>query len=123
MNAPAAVGVYRHAGDILVIREFTPRGESHKVRYARKIVALRPGQAERLNGAGAAVRYEEAKAPGMQYRLTPAELLSVAEVEALSLEWGKCIVCGLSLRVEKSIKRGIGPVCFGRQSAALSGAA
>lgn len=118
-SQPAEVGVYRHDDTLYVVREFTPQGESRKVRYARKLVQLGDGQADRLNGAGARVRYDEQRAPGMQFELQPAELLSVSQVEALSVEWGQCLLCSRALKVAESVQRGVGPVCAGRQSAAL----
>lgn len=117
----AATGVYRHADTVYVVREFTPQGEpGRKVRYARRLAELSAAQGNRVNDAGEAVRFQEVKAPGMQYQLTPAELLSVDEVERLSLATGYCLVCGRKLRVEASVKSGIGPVCAGRQRERLA---
>jgi len=118
-NTPAEVGVYRQADKLYVVREFTPRGEQRKVRYAREIVPLTDAQGDRLNQQGERVRVEERKAPGMQYRLTKADALPLEEVTALSIQWESCLVCGRHLRVAESVERGIGPVCNGRQAALL----
>jgi len=120
-DTPAAVGVYRKGGKLYVVREFTPQGESRKVRYAREIVPLTDAQGDRLNQQGSRVRIEERKAPGMQYRLAQADALPLEEVTALSIQWESCLVCGRHLRVAESVVRGIGPVCHGRQAALLGG--
>ena len=117
----APVGVYRQDGNLYVVREFTPQGESRKVRYARQIIPLTGAQGDRLNQQGERVRIEERKVPGMQYRLTAADALPMEEVTALSIQWEHCLVCGRPLRVAESVERGIGPVCYGRQMALLGG--
>ncbi len=118
-DTPAEVGVYRQDGKLYVVREFTPQGEHRKVRYAREIVPLTDAQGDRLNQQGNRVRIEERKVPGMQYRLTKADALPMAEVTALSIQWESCLVCGRHLRVAESVERGIGPVCHARQAALL----
>ena len=118
-DTPAMVGVYRKDGKLYVVRQFTPQGEQRKVTYAREIVPLTPAQGDRLNQDGERVRIEERKAPGMQYRLAPADALPLEEVTALSVQWESCLVCGRHIRVAESVERGIGPVCYGRQAALL----
>ena len=110
-GSAAGVGVYRHDGELFVVREFTPQGESRIVRYCRKIVTLTDGQGDRLNQDGEHIRTEEEKAPRMQFTLTDDELLSVEDVEKLSVQFSYCLICGKHLRVAKSVETGIGPVC------------
>jgi Family of unknown function (DUF6011) len=112
---PAELGVYRRDGRIYVVREFTPEGSREKVRYARELVALTEGQANRLNGDGEHVRYEERKAPRMQHRLTDDDLMPLEDVKRLSIAYGHCIPCGAKLEAAESVERGIGPVCAKRQ--------
>jgi hypothetical protein len=121
-SEPAPVGVYRQDGRLFVVREFTPQGEDRKVRYAREIIPLTAAQGDRLSQDGERVRIEERKAPGMQYRLAAADALPMAEVTALSVQWEHCLVCGRHLRVAESVERGIGPVCYGRQTALIGAA-
>lgn len=118
---PAGLGVYQRDGRIFVVREFTPDGGTGKVRYAREIVTLRDTQGDRLDGSGERVRYEEIKAPGMQYQLRDEELVPMDELSALGIQFGFCVVCGTKLEVADSVERGIGPVCAKRQQARLSG--
>jgi hypothetical protein len=122
-SEPAACGVYKRvdkSGErIYVVRQFKPQGESEHVRYAREIVELRDSQGDRVNAHGEAVRIEEIKAPKMQWSLRADEAMPMADVLALSLQWSNCLICGKSIRVKKSIDRGIGPVCYGRQSELL----
>jgi hypothetical protein len=133
---PAEVGVYRRDGKLYVVREFTPRPETErdhgvrtgtvrqqgKVRYARQIIELTAAQGDRLNEQGDRIRTEEARAPRMQFELTAADRLTVEEVEALSVKFSYCLVCGRHLRVAESVEAGIGPVCRKRQQGALAAA-
>lgn len=116
---PAGLGVYRKDDRIYVVREFTPQGESAPVRYARELVDLNRGQADRLNGDGEHVRYEERKAPRMQYRLCDADLMPLEDVRQLSIQYRHCLICGTKLEAAESVERGIGPVCEKRQQRTL----
>jgi hypothetical protein len=117
---PAGLGVYQRDGRIFVVREFTPDGESRKVRFAREIVTLRDAQGDRLDNDGQHVRYEEIKAPRMQWELKDEELVPMEELSRLGVQFGHCIVCGTKLEVADSVERGIGPVCAKRQQARLT---
>lgn len=119
----AGVGVYRHDGRIFVIREFTPRYEDRKVRYAREIVDLSKSQGDRLDTDGKHVRYGEIKAKGMQYRVADEELIPLDELSTLGVQFGHCIVCGAKLEVAESVEHGIGPVCASRQAGRIAGTA
>ena len=119
----AGLGVYQRDGRVYVVREFKPDHEDRKVRFAREIVTLRDSQGDRLALDGEHVRYEEVKAPGMQWKLLDSELVPMDELSRLGVQFGHCIVCGTVLEVAESIERGIGPVCAKRQQARLGGAA
>lgn len=54
------------------------------------------------------------KAPGMQFRLTAADRMTLDEAKEWGKLYGTCCVCGRTLTDEKSIADGIGPVCGGR---------
>jgi hypothetical protein len=121
-GALADLGLYRHDGSLFVVREFQPRGESGKVRFARELVPNDHSEADRANGLGDAVKMHAVKAPGMQYRLTPAEAVSLEEVAALGIQFGECLICGTPIETKASVvdRGGIGPVCHGRQTALLA---
>jgi Family of unknown function (DUF6011) len=52
--------------------------------------------------------------PGAITRLSAEDRLTIEEAEAFGKLYGWCCVCGATLTDEKSIARGIGPVCGGR---------
>jgi hypothetical protein len=51
-------------------------------------------------------------APGAIGRIRPEHRMSVEDAEAVSAKWAWCIRCGIELEAEKSVARGIGPVCI-----------
>ena len=53
-------------------------------------------------------------APGMVYRLTDADRLSIEDAAKFGTLYGVCAVCGRTLTDEESIEAGIGPVCIKR---------
>ncbi len=57
--------------------------------------------------------YESAK--GAIYHLRPEMKLSESEAAAFGKLYGICCICSARLTNEKSIERGIGPICAGRQ--------
>lgn len=54
------------------------------------------------------------KAPGMQYRLRPDELLPHDEAVGYGKLYGFCVICGRILENEQSKERGMGPTCAGK---------
>lgn len=44
-----------------------------------------------------------------QIKINPVQYFST-----IGNRWGKCLLCGRTLKVEKSLDRAIGPVCYGR---------
>jgi hypothetical protein len=53
-------------------------------------------------------------ASGVIFRLSESHRMTVEECEALSLYIGSCAWCSRELTAEKSVKRGMGPVCAKR---------
>lgn len=105
-----AIGVYELDNQFYAIREFT-NDQSEKIRYARRAEAVD------IDGIVVDIKSPEAhrvdfvKAPGYQYKLATGRRLELAEIEALSLQFSTCFVCGRVLKVNKSKIKGIGPVC------------
>lgn len=64
--------------------------------------------------AGATKSERFTYARGVVSTLSADDRMSVDQAEALGLKFGICCVCGAELTAEKSVGRGIGPVCAGR---------
>lgn len=91
----AAEGVYELDGTFYAVR--TSRNNNTR-RYAYKAIIT-----------DTSVDFEYAK--GAVYRLADARVLSVEEVEELSLQFSRCFLCGIKLTAKQSKARGVGPVC------------
>jgi hypothetical protein len=91
----AAEGVYELDGTFYAVR--TSRNDNTR-RYAYEAFIT-----------DSAVNFEYAK--GVVYRLADARALTVDEVEALSLQFSRCFLCGRTLSAKASKAAGIGPVC------------
>jgi hypothetical protein len=98
----AAEGVYELDGTFYAVR--TSRNDKTR-RYAYKAIIT-----------DTAVDFEFAK--GAVYRLADARVLTVDEVEALSLQFSRCFLCGIKLKAKDSKARGVGPVCAKKITAA-----
>jgi hypothetical protein len=48
---------------------------------------------------------------GAIYKLDPADKMPLDKAKALTIRYGRCIVCGRHLKAAESVERGIGPVC------------
>lgn len=94
-NEAAAEGVYELDGTFYAVR--TSRNDKTR-RYAYRAVI-----------SDTSVNFEFAK--GAVYRLADARVLTVDEVEALSLQFSRCFLCGIKLTAKASKARGVGPVC------------
>jgi hypothetical protein len=107
------IGVYRlpdpavEGGTLYVVK---PNKEG-TYKYASKIV---PVTSERLTEEGQVVKVEFQYEKGAIYKLRPNMLLEFAEVEALSIQYKHCLICGHGIKVAKSVKRGVGPYCYAR---------
>jgi len=95
-DTAAAEGVYQ-----------TPDGTFYAVRTARTDATRRYAYEAIITDT--AVRFDYAK--GAVYRLGTARRLDLAEVEALSLQFSRCFLCGITLKAKDSKARGVGPVC------------
>lgn len=100
----APVGVYELDGEFYAIREAKDAVTKQPYRFARHIVITR-----KADGEAHRVDFEPAK--GAQFRVHDGRALTLDEVEALSLEFSRCFLCGRELNVITSKKAGIGPVC------------
>ena len=100
----APVGVYELDGEFYAIREAKDAVTKQPFRFARHIVITR-----KADGEAHRVDFEAAK--GMQFRVHDGRALTLDEVEALSLEFSRCFLCGHELNVITSKKSGVGPVC------------
>jgi len=112
-DVPAELGVYSMGGDIFAVRQF--KAEGKVIRYAKRGQFTTAGHRVVPANHADAHRVDWVKAPGMQYRLaTNGTKLSVAEIEALSIQFDQCFICGRKLDVLASKERGIGPVCLAK---------
>lgn len=91
----AAEGVYELNGTFYAVR---PTRADATRRYAHKAIIT-----------DSSVNFEYSK--GTVYHLGNARRLGLAEVEALSLQFSRCFLCGTPLKAKASKARGVGPVC------------
>lgn len=91
----AAEGVYDLNGTFYAVR--TSRNDNTR-RYAYEAVIT-----------DTSVTFEFSK--GSVYRLAEARRLNLGEIEAMSLQFSRCFLCGTKLKAKDSKARGIGPVC------------
>jgi hypothetical protein len=92
-------GMYRKDGVVYRVQHAI---HGNGLPYAKKLVELSNGE-----------WYFE-KVDGMQYKLTEADRMTLAEAKEWGALYGTCCVCATKLTDEKSIAAGIGPVCGGR---------
>ena len=102
-NEAAPVGVYELDGELYAIRE-AKGDDGQPFRFARLLVVTHDDD-------GGVHRVDFEKAPGAQYRVHNGRRLTVEEVEALSLDFKRCALCGRVLKVKESKQAGIGPRC------------
>ena len=91
----AAEGVYELDGIFYAVRT-AKNNNTHRYAYEAVI-------------SDTSVTFEYSK--GTVYRLGAARRLDLGEIEALSLQFSRCFVCGRVLKTVESKARGIGPVC------------
>jgi len=102
-GSPAGLepGMYRTAsGDIYRVQ---PSRETGRLYAKRMDWNGTPGEKPRFEYAAGAV-----------YSLTPSDRMTVTDAEEWGVETGVCCVCGAFLSDERSVARGIGPVCAGK---------
>jgi hypothetical protein len=117
----APVGIYRHDGQIYLVRESRGQKDLYPVedrrRYAEVLVERSSG--DRMTEGGDAVRYDWDRVPGMVYRLTGAERVAIddEQVTAMMIATGQCMICHHAVWAESTMRKGretgqlIGPVC------------
>jgi hypothetical protein len=102
---PVTPGVYEVEGEVFVVK---PNREKTRV-YAKKLVEIR---SERLTETGEHVQIEFEYAPGAIRKIRPEHRMDVERAKALTIRYGRCIVCGRRLKAAQSVEQGIGPVCI-----------
>ncbi len=94
----AEEGMYRKDGQIYKI-QIAVHGSGRP--YAKKLVEVDGG-------------WEFVKAPGMQFRLTAEDRMTLEQAQEFGKLYGVCCRCAADLTDEESIERGMGPVCAGK---------
>jgi hypothetical protein len=99
-------GVYETGdGEVYVVK---PNREKTRL-YAKRLVEINP---ERATETGERVQIEFEYARGAIYGLSPDMKMDLDRAKALTIRYGRCIVCGRNLKAAESVERGIGPVCI-----------
>jgi hypothetical protein len=110
--APVAVkfGVYSKDGEVYLV---TPSKSNPDRVYAKKLVESAP----RLTEDGEVVDFEWEFAPGIVWKLTEADRMSIEDASKLSIKYGKCLKCRKTLKAASTMKTieetgiALGPVC------------
>jgi hypothetical protein len=84
-------GMYHLAGDIYRLKESRQTGRLYATRLT--------------------IDHKFEYAPGIAYRLTSENKMTLEQAKAYGVETGFCCVCGAFLTDERSVRDGIGPVC------------
>jgi hypothetical protein len=101
-------GVFeRPDGNIYVVK---PNRQGSRL-YAKRMIQI---SAERLNLLGNEVKFEFEYDKGAIFGLDESMRLPEDRVQELCLKYGRCIMCNRPLKAAQSVKRMIGPVCYGR---------
>jgi hypothetical protein len=97
-------GVYEVDGVAYVVKP-NRRGDGM---YAKRIREL---NSTRVTEAGTFVAVEFEYEPGAIRRIRPEHRMPFERARELTIRYGRCIVCGRTLRAGESVEQGIGPVC------------
>lgn len=97
-------GVFETDEGIFIVK---PTRDKQRL-YAKQLVESPP----RLNANGEGVDFDFVYAKGAIHRLTEADRMDAERAKALTIRYGRCIVCGRRLKAKASVERGIGPVCI-----------
>jgi hypothetical protein len=98
-------GVYENESGIFIVK---PTRDKQRL-YAKRLVEI---NAERATEAGERVQIEFEYAPGAIFDLLPEHKMDLERAKALTIRYGRCIVCNTPLKAAESVERGIGPVCI-----------
>lgn len=105
VNAELTPGVYEVNGQVYIVKP----NRAKTGLYAKRLVEI---ASERLNANDDLVNIEFVYAPGVIFDLKPKYKMPLERAEALTIRYGRCIVCNRRLKAGKSVKQGIGPVCI-----------
>lgn len=94
-------GMYQLEGEIFKIQHAV-HGSGHQ--YAKRLVQ-NDNQVEGRNN------WHFVYAPGVVRQLRPSHRMTIEQARQFGALYGTCCVCGATLTNEKSIAKGIGPVC------------
>lgn len=98
-------GVYMKDGEVFKVQQ---NKEKTKV-YAKRLI---PINGSRLSENDDRVKWEFEYAPGAIYNLTAEDRMSQDDADQFGLRYGICACCSRTLKAEKSVLQGIGPVCI-----------
>lgn len=105
IDATLTPGVYDVNGHVYVVK---PNHEKTRL-YAKRLVEI---NAERLNENDDPVQIEFVYEAGAIFNIRPEQKMPLERAKALTIRYGRCIVCGRRLKAGKSVKQSIGPVCI-----------
>jgi len=97
-------GMYRHDGVVFVVKPNRDRTGL----YANRLVEI---GGTRVTDAGTFVNVDFQYDRGAIFDIDPADRMPFEEAKALTIRYGRCVVCGRFLKAGESVERGIGPVC------------
>lgn len=120
INPDLTLGAYQLGDDVFVVRmtrKKTKFGrEIPRTLYALQMCAI---NSERLmlddTTQRVDFRYTNA-AKAAIYELTPEAKLPMVTQESITIRYGRCLICARGLKVAESVKRGIGPICYGKMA-------
>jgi hypothetical protein len=100
-------GAFEYGGNLYIVKQ--NRAKTNL--YAQRVVEA---PSDRLNQKDEHVKIELEYERGAMAFLREEHRLGVERAKELTIRYGRCIVCGKTLKVAKSLERGIGPVCWKR---------
>jgi hypothetical protein len=81
--------------------------------YAKKMIDAPSGRLTK-DGKHVDFDFDYEAARGVIYKLRPEHKLTPEEFKAMAIQYDRCVVCGRTLKVAKSIEQMMGDVCFNR---------
>jgi hypothetical protein len=110
--APTVVkyGIYQKDGQVYMV---VPSKKNPDRVYAKVLVESAP----RLTEAGEVVDFDWDFAPGVVWKLTEADRMTLADAGKLMVKYGKCLKCKKTLKAAKTMKTveetgiAVGPTC------------
>jgi hypothetical protein len=98
-------GVYElEDGTIYVVK---PTKDKQRL-YAKRLIEI---GSTRLNAEDEVVQIDFEYERGAISKIRPDHKMPFERAKALTIRYGRCIVCGRRLKVAESVERGIGPKC------------